>query len=311
MNVDLQKFFDRYMCKAGRFVPARLQAAVALLERLREHPSLDLQNHVPAGSSGIESHETYGNQAHERLGLQAINKNHGRRSSHLNEWGQPLLDLLGKNGYAKNSKDAVDSTQAEFAKALRNILESEPLTVRIKGRSAEAVVADLLEQAEERGKAGAVAQYLVGAKLQLRFPGIQIPTHPYNKGDRKKRGDDDARLADFELAEGVIEVALGMPDEKHIEQVLTALDDSEAEVWLLARSHRVAAWQAEVGRIESSLRQRVVVTSVEMFVGQNVSELAAFSLKAKGETLLALFQIYNEVWVSKLGPPSLRVVVKS
>lgn len=307
---EFKKFCDDHMAKGGKLVPARLQAALALLERARRHPSLDLVDHVPAGSSGLESHETFGNLAHERLGLEPINKNHGRRSSSLSAWGQVLLDALKRDGFSKDGEAAVDRLQRRFANAIRAILETEPFVARIKGRTAEAVIADLLDQAEQRGRAGAVAQYLVGAKLQLRFPGLDVPRHAYNKGDRKRRGDDNARLADFEIAQAVIEVALGMPDEKHVDQVLGVLDETDAEVWLLVRGSRLAAWNVEIGRFDPQSRARVVVAAVESFVGQNISEMGAFSAKGKARTLSDLFGAYNEQWATPLGPGNLRVVLK-
>lgn len=307
---EFKKFCDRYMCQGGSLVAGRLQAALALIERLRTHPSFVLKDHLSGGGASLESHETFGKAAHERFDLEPINKNHGRRSSNVADWGQPLLDLARAAGAGQAGGKAIDAVQTHFAQTLRTILESEPITVRVKGRSAESVIADVLAKAEERGKAGAVAQYLVGAKLQLRYPDLKLPMHAYNKGDRRRRGDEDARLGDFEFEGTVIEVALGTPDEKHVEQVEEAVAASEVEVWLLVRAHRLKAWQDEIKELESSLRQRIVVASVEAFVGQNVTELGNFSPVGKLAKLDGLFSLYNEQWIKKLGPQSLRIVVK-
>ena len=88
----------------------------------------------------------------------------------------------------------------------------------MRGRSAEAVIHEVLRQAELKGKSGDVAQYLVGAKLALRF-NREIPVFPVNKADRKSRADRDARLGDFQIEDAVIEVAVGLPDEKHVVQI--------------------------------------------------------------------------------------------
>jgi hypothetical protein len=51
---SLENFLGTHAKKGGRFVPARLQAALALLERLRQYPSLSLSEHLSqSGSSGI------------------------------------------------------------------------------------------------------------------------------------------------------------------------------------------------------------------------------------------------------------------
>lgn len=312
MNVD--GFILRHMRKGKRFVAARLQTAIALLERLRTNPSLRLDDHLASkGSSGLESHETYGQLAHDRLALEPINKNHGRRSSSLQDWGQELLDLLNNAGFSVASQNArqrlIDETQATVAARLREILEQEPFKVRLRGRSAEAIIGDVLSQADEKGKCGDVAQYLVGAKLALRFD-HDVPVLPANKADRKSRVDPKSRLGDFELGSAVIEVAMGLPDEKHVVQITEALEDVDLEVWLLTRADRVATWKNELRGAEGVDFRRVVVASVEAFVGQNITELGGFSAKGKQVKLQELFELYNNRWIRALGTPGMRIEAK-
>lgn len=171
------------------------------------------------------------------------------------------------------------------------------------------IIHDVLKQAEEKGKSGDVAQYLVGAKLALRFK-RDVPVFPANKADRKSRSDREARLGDFELENAVIEVAVGLPDDKHISQVGEALEVSDAEVWLLTRADRVATWKNELSDSDGVDIRRVVVTSVEAFVGQNVTELGEFSAKGKLAQLQALFDLYNTRWISQVGTPGIRIVMK-
>jgi len=314
MSLDLEEFLRNQMMKGGRLVPARLQTALALLEKLRDKPSLKLDEHLASkGSSGLESHETYGNRAHDRLGLEPINKNHGLRSSSLQDWGQELLDHLKAVGFESVAFDVqqklLDTTQGLFAAQLQCILEQEPLEARVRSRSAETVVRELLAQAEEKGRMADVAQYLVGATLILRFD-RDIPTHPVNKGDRKSFSDQEARKGDFEIGDLVIEVALGLPDEKHIAQVEAALEESDTEVWLLTRGDRVATWRNELERCDGLDMRRVVVTSVEAFVGQNVAELAAFSASERLSQFAKLIHIYNNKSIDQVGTPGIRVVLK-
>lgn len=313
MLIDLDEFIEQHMRQGGRYVAARLQAALALLERLRESPTLRLDAHKKANSAGLDSHETFGNRAHERLGLDIINKNHGRRSSNVGGWGQDLLDLLNAAGFERLSTEKrtamIDEAQRVFAALIRGILEQEPLEARLKGRSAEAVIRDILRQAEEKGKAGDVAQYLVGAKLMLRL-NREIPVVGSNVGDRKSRADAHARTGDFEIANATIEVAIGLPDEKHLTQVVEALEDTDLEVWLLTRQDRVASWRHELEEFEGIDLRRVVVTAVESFVGQNISEMGEFSARGKATHLQELFKLYNERWVDQVGTPGIRIVVK-
>jgi hypothetical protein len=55
--------------------------------------------------------------------------------------------------------------------------------------------------------------------------------------------------------------------------------------------------------------KRVVITSVEAFVGQNITEMAGFSAKGKASQLATLFDLYNSRWVDKVGTPGIRIVI--
>jgi hypothetical protein len=310
----LDIFLQEHTKKGKRFVPARLQAALALLERLRQYPSLTLAEHLSqSGSAGIQGHESYGDKALERLRLQRINKNHGRRSSNLPGWGQQLLDSIAARGFAGATPDErdriLDDAQLVFATPLRAIIEEDPLEVRVRDRTAEATIREILLAADGKGKSGDVAQYLVGAKLTLRL-NRQFPVYPANKSDRTSHFDLAPRLGDFEVENAVIEVAVGLPDEKHLRQVAEIQDKSDAEVWLLTRADRVETWQRELRNAEDVEIKRVVVTSVESFVGQNITELGEFSAKGKVEQLKALFNLYNTRWVAQVGTPGIRILAK-
>ncbi|MDZ4780476.1 MAG: DUF4928 family protein [Planctomycetia bacterium] len=313
MNERLLNLIETRMKKGDKYVPARLQAALALLERVRECPTLDLDEHMHQGSSGLQSHEKYGDIALDRLRLRAENSTHGRRSSNLREWGPDVLALLGDCGFqsatAVERNSLIDEAQEMFGRALRTILEQDPLEVSIRRRSAEAVIAEILQKAEEKGKTGDVAQYLVAAKLMIRL-GREVPVHGANRGDRRSRSDPDQRLGDIEVGNSIIEVAVGLPDDKHLEQVERALGEPDAEVWLLTRNDRVQIWKSELEKILGIEMRRVVVSSVERFVGQNVTEIGEFTAEGRAAQLRELFNLYNERWVAQVGTPGIRILVK-
>jgi hypothetical protein len=246
------------------------------------------------------------------LGLSPVLQNHGRVSSKLPEWGQALLDAVAKTGFSDVAPEVrsqiIDEAQAAITAPLRSIIEN-PLEARLRDRSVEAIVSELLLAAEEKGKSAEVAQYLVGAKLALRF-NREIPVYPANKSDRTSQFDPAPRLGDFEIENAVIEVAVGLPDDKHLQQIAEILEKPDAEVWLLTRADRVSTWQSEIKAEESIRTNRVVVTSVETFVGQNITELGEFSAKGKADRLRALFDLYNGRWIEKVGTPGIRIVAK-
>ncbi len=299
---EVQQVLETYMLdKNGRVVPARLQSAIGLLESVREQPSLDLGDHRSGeGSSGLRSHETLGNTAHKRLKLTVINKNHGRRSSNLLEWGQPLLDVLGSNGFAKLAKNKkgclLDAAQDVFAEAIRGFLATDPIGVSLHGHSSVSFVREILEAARDRHDLGAVSQYLVGAKLSLRFPDREVKIHPVNKGDRKSYSDKGARRADFDFDDVSIEVAAGAPDPKHLEQVVSVVENTSAQLWVLTSSRYQESWEKQLEDLVDKKRlRRVVVHSIEIFIGQNISEIAGFSAKQQESTLRELVETYNSL----------------
>jgi len=312
LSDTIDEFVRSQLRQGKRYVPARLQAAMALMERLRDHPSLNLADHKKPNSSGLISHETFGAAAHKRLNLEILNKTHGRRSCDVGEWGPLLLKLLEEDGFAGVSKKErirrIELVQSRIGSVIRNIVEADPIEVHLKGRSAEAIIRDILMQAEVKGKSGEVAQYLVGAKLMLRL-GKEIPVLAANKGDRKSHGDRSARTGDFEIENTTIEVALGSPDPKHLAQIETAVEDHDLQIWLLTRYDRTQAWHHELELTSVDMR-RVVVSSVETFVGQNMSEMGGFSAKGISSKLQLLFELYNTRWIATVGTPGMRIMAK-
>jgi hypothetical protein len=315
MPSELDAFVQSRLAMNGNLVPGRLQSAIALLERLRSLPDLRLDPHLTEGGQSLVSHEQFGNSAHTRLGIEAINKNHGRRSSFLSEWGQDFLDLLERRQFDALDEPSrarlIGEMQDGIAVYLRQMLDREPISVRTRNRTAESVVADVMCQAAERQVSGQVAQYLVGAKLLLRFPlkaDLIIP-QPSNVADRQSRTDPNQRRGDFDLGECVFEIAMGMPDQKHISQVIEVAEEADTECWLIVSESRLGSWKTELESAEVP-RQRVVVASIELFVGQNISELGDLSVAGKCAQLVRLFDIYNEKWASPFGPPGTKIIIK-
>jgi hypothetical protein len=276
LKTKLDDLVNEHGKKGGVCVPARLQSMLALLESLRGLPTLELSDHLSGAGQSLKGHEPLAASALKRLGLASLNKNSGRRSSNLHAWANPLLTIISDAGFSKASErkrlELLDDAQNQIGYHLRQLIEEGPLRIKTQGKTAEAVISDLLKQAEKKNKGGDVAQYLVGAKLTIRLQ-IDIPVHGANKGDRKSHADTSARLGDFEVGNTIIEIAIGKPDDKHLEQIEEIVDTTDREVWLLTREDRVAAWKNEIAQLLGKRVGRIVVASVESFVGQNITEL--------------------------------------
>jgi len=304
------------LCQPGKqaLVPSRLRAALLVIERIREHPSLDINCHlVRKNDSIIHSQNVYGSRVYKRLNLEPGVIDFGNHTSNLFEWGQFLLDAIAAEGFAEASplqrESILSAAQLELAKSLRFIIESEPLEVELKNQTAEATIQDLLLAADGKGKAGDVARYLVGAMLALRFK-REIPILPAYQSNRRQCAEKDAALGSFEIRNAVIEVNVEPVDQTSLKRIADALEKTDKEVWLLTRSERVSGWQNEIENADDIDSQRVIVTSVEAFLGQNITELAEFSGAGKAIQLKSLFDVYNCHWIERLGTLGIRVVFK-
>ena len=112
------------------------------------------------------------------------------------------------------------------------------------------------------------------------------------------------------MENAVIEVAVGLPDAKHLSQIAMILESPDSEVWLLTRENRADVWRKALEESEDIEPTRVVVSSVEGFIGQNISELGEFSSLQKSSQMELLFSLYNERWVKGTGAKGINIVVK-
>ena len=53
---------------------------------------------------------------------------------------------------------------------------------------------------------------------------------------------------------------------------------------------------------------RIVVTDIETFLGQNVSERGGFDNPVEFRELEALLKVYHDVWLPKVGTSGIRIV---
>lgn len=92
-----------------------------------------------------------------------------------------------------------------------------------------------------------------------------------------------------------------------MEQIAVALEESSKEFWLLVRASRLVSWNVERNEIARPLAGRLVITPIESFVGQNVSELGGFRAEGIEQQLRELIRIYNHTWIASLENPSLSI----
>ena len=144
-------------------------------------------------------------------------------------------------------------------------------------------IQDLLSLARERGKDGPVAEYLVGAKLQLRFPDVDVRNVSFTTSDVQSGEPGDFYVIDTAFH---VTVAPMLP----VYDKCKSNVDQGLRVYLLVPDGKVVGTRQNV---EGIIPGRVGVESIESFVAQNLDELGSFSNSGLQQELLKFFEMYN------------------
>lgn len=165
----------------------------------------------------------------------------------------------------------------EFHNRKRLEIAFDPADLTLK------VIAEVLAAARLTGKEGPVAQHLVGAKLQLRYPEKTISNYSYSTADRQL-----GRAGDFVVGDTVFHVTVapmqGVYDKclANLKSGLRPMLIVPERLWVGARQYAEGVGHGRIG-----------VLSIEGFVSQNVDEIAEFCSRNRGGETRKLFEIYN------------------
>jgi hypothetical protein len=180
----------------------------------------------------------------------------------------------------------IDQLQGWLVERVREYFDRKPIAVRIDlTKQGWEIVADVLNLAAAENKAGAVSQHLVGAKLALRYPHVEIENYSHTTADQQL-----GRPGDFVVGDTVFHVTVApMPGvfEKCKDNIRNGY-----RVLLLVPGRRVAA--ATQFAEAAGLENHIGVVPIESFVGQNVEEMAGFSRSGLKHTMVDLLHKYNE-----------------
>lgn len=148
------------------------------------------------------------------------------------------------------------------------------------------VVSDILKAAAERSDkpTGAVLQHLIGAKLQLRFPHVEIGNDRANAADLQTD-----REGDFQVGTTAFHVTTA-PMEKLISRCVENKRAGYRPIILTLESKVIAARQMadNVG-----MSDMISVQAAETFVGNNIEEIAIYDGDKIREGLARLIRTYN------------------
>lgn len=295
MSPDVPQQFQHWYDSRRRYggFPAKgtMAGALVVLERLKVDYDLGIDAHTAGGGSQI--------RGASGTAVRRILARFGETRPFVSEGGRTNRGLRGD---IEAMLDAFRSLQieAKSAEARTAVLEDcqRFLVGKVRqfhSRRRLEVVFDptmtirdlvrrILEIARERGQSGQVAQYLVGAKLALRFRDLEIPNNSYSTADQQL-----GRLGDFVVRDTAFHVTMTPTDDVY-GRCRTNVDRGMRAYLLVPEEHV----QSVRTRARDELLGRVAVESIESFVGQNVEEMAAFSQDDLEDKVHALLLTYNQ-----------------
>ena len=276
------------LAKYSGGMPARgtLGGALAVAEALKTNFNLDLESHTAKGGSQIKgaSGPRLAKVLAELGETRKFLVEGGRTNRGLRGEIKSFLDAVQKlklDGLPAGQRNkALVEVQKFLVEKIKRFFNRERVKfVYVPDRPTALLIGDILAAAHADKKEGSVAQHLVGAKLQLRFPKISIANNPVSAADNQTGRDGD-----FAIRRTVFHVTVS-PTELVFEKCVTNLNAGK-KVFVLVPERAVSKakfWS------EEKAGGRIHVSAIECFVGVNVDEISEF-----GETeLSALLELYN------------------
>ncbi|MCG3129551.1 MAG: hypothetical protein FLDDKLPJ_00284 [Phycisphaerae bacterium] len=266
-------------------------AAIVVLEILKARFDLDPNAHVTKKKGQIAG-----------MGKGAIQKvlaAHGEKRTFLKEGGRTnrgnhaiVASLLEAVTGARLDRvtDAervtgLHAMQAYLTERVNDYFQQERIKVEFNPTSpARTFIANILVVAEKKSRADYVAQHLVGAKLAQRFPDATITNFAGSAAD-----EQSGRVGDFQIGDAAFHVTIS-PTSEICAKCGANLKAGTSAV-LLVPDGRLAAAR-ELAR-QQGILDRIMVESIESFVGQNMAELSEFRRDRLRDELAQLVAEYN------------------
>lgn len=156
------------------------------------------------------------------------------------------------------------------------------------GASVEHLISTILETAGERGGtvAGAVAQHLVGAQLQLNFPSTTVGRDRYTVADQQTQ-----RPGDFSVNDAAFHVTTRPSDQLMTVRCQLNLQDG-FRPFVLVPARSVSA--AEQLANNANLGHRISIVPIESFIAISVGVAASYGERSARNHIRILLETYNE-----------------
>ena len=268
-----------------------IAGGLVLLENLRHNLDFEIQAHKAPGSDQLKNAT--------RANVQKILASFGEERVLLQEGGRTnrglmknltsLLEALSSSSIGDLSPQNIDAELINMQRFLvekaRERFNTEKLSFEYrKDMTSRELIGLILESARKRRKSGEVAEYLVGAKLALRFSRYEIRNSAASAADVQTEENGD-----FQINDCVFHVTMS-PNTGHYDKCQRNLADGLRVFLLVPDSILAGARQ----NMQLATAGRASVEAIESFVSQNIEELSDFEGRKVPYNMRRLLETYNE-----------------
>jgi hypothetical protein len=216
------------------------------------------------------------------------------------------VDFL--NGLAQDGLLDFEVIEHWWIERVRRYFASQPFKLKVdSSRSLRSIVEELIEAAFARQRecpgtmvVGAVLQHLVGAKLELALPDVEVKHNGFAVADTP--GD---RKGDFLIGDTAIHVTTA-PSEALVRK---CCDNLAANLRPLIITTQAGAGGAAALAKNADVADRIEILEIEQFIATNVLEWSGFQLAQRPVTVRELVDCYNRVIADCETDPSLKIAV--
>lgn len=267
-----------------------IAAALVVLDHLQHNFDLDFHNHIAKGGMQIKGASG--------TAVAAILKSFGEERPFAREGGRTnrggpadvksLLEAISKLHLDRLTEEervhCLREMQAFLVERVRDFHNRQKIKLTFNPlHSTWHIIYNLLLVASQERKAGYVAQHLVGAKLQLRFPELKISNESASTADMPTN-----RPGDFLIGHTAFHVTVA-PMLPVFEKCRHNISEGYKPFLLVPDGKLLGTRQ----NAEQTCNQQISVESIESFVSQNIEEISHFRKDKLGSTVKELIEIYN------------------
>ena len=272
-----------------------IAAALVVLERLKDSFDLDVDAHTARGGAQVSGltpgrvTEILARFDEERPFLREGGRtNRGARGA-VASLLIVLRPLALENLHKTERECVLEAMQGFLAERVVEYFNRQRLDPPYDpAASTWQSVHEILLKAAEAGKSGPVAQHLVGAKLQLRFPDVAVANNPASAADQQTR-----RAGDFQIGDTAFHVTVAPTRDNLFDRVKENIRQG-LRVYVLVPDEKVMTARGYAEEQLLGQASQIAVCAIESFVAHNIDEIAVFAQGRLLQGFRALLEMYNQ-----------------